>query len=321
MSNPIVSSALHGVDPRPRRSTGPFATGSHRTHERAPSLGRGQMAWAIGQGEEVGRPYVDKDRQAVAALGAAWCAWRRRGRRRPLRPWQLWSLITGGRALTANTKPLSRSARTPRGWPPRHALRPGRRDAEDGHGGRSARATARVQRPDHRHRRCRMVTTQSSRFVVRRDQREIGLAVQVLQSHPGAHANCLVQNFLDFDPDLEGHWATFDLRSITWPDAAVLGVRGGAGRTLTGSDGPRSEADRDRSPYEWTSRHSSPIIVGAVPLLFCRQVRPQYCPAGRGSRCSHPAQRAGSQCRTATRRRDRERTPGAYASRSARSRS
>jgi surface antigen len=31
------------------------------------------------------------------------------------------------------------------------------------------------------------------------------------------------QNFLDFDPQLEPHWATFDLRSVAWPDAAVVG--------------------------------------------------------------------------------------------------
>lgn len=28
---------------------------------------------------------------------------------------------------------------------------------------------------------------------------------------------------LDFDPNLETHWATFDLRSIGWPDPAVVG--------------------------------------------------------------------------------------------------
>ncbi len=31
------------------------------------------------------------------------------------------------------------------------------------------------------------------------------------------------QNFLDFDPNLEPHWQTFDLRSIAWPDSAVVG--------------------------------------------------------------------------------------------------
>ena len=78
-----------------------------RYHERAPALGRGLTAWAIGQGEEVGwQLVVEEDRRAVAALGAAWRAWRRRGGRRPLGPWRLWGLITGGRALAANTSPL-----------------------------------------------------------------------------------------------------------------------------------------------------------------------------------------------------------------------
>src|SRR5690349_23240208 len=41
-----------------------------RYHERAPALGRGLTAWAIGQGEEVGPLYIEEDTQAVAALGA-----------------------------------------------------------------------------------------------------------------------------------------------------------------------------------------------------------------------------------------------------------
>ena len=31
------------------------------------------------------------------------------------------------------------------------------------------------------------------------------------------------QNFLDFNPNLEPHWQTFDLRSVVWPDPAVVG--------------------------------------------------------------------------------------------------
>jgi hypothetical protein len=31
------------------------------------------------------------------------------------------------------------------------------------------------------------------------------------------------QNFLDFNPNLEPRWGTFDLRSIAWPDPAVVG--------------------------------------------------------------------------------------------------
>jgi surface antigen len=31
------------------------------------------------------------------------------------------------------------------------------------------------------------------------------------------------QNFLDFNPNLEPHWQTFDLRSVAWPDPNVVG--------------------------------------------------------------------------------------------------
>ncbi len=31
------------------------------------------------------------------------------------------------------------------------------------------------------------------------------------------------QNFLDFNPNLEPHWQTFDLRSVVWLDRAVVG--------------------------------------------------------------------------------------------------
>jgi hypothetical protein len=34
------------------------------------------------------------------------------------------------------------------------------------------------------------------------------------------------QNFLDFNPNLEPHWQTFDLRSIAWPDSRVVGFVG-----------------------------------------------------------------------------------------------
>jgi len=57
-----------------------------RYHERPPALGRGLVAWAAGQGEEVVDLPVDEDRRAAAALGAAWCAWRRTDGRRPLGP-------------------------------------------------------------------------------------------------------------------------------------------------------------------------------------------------------------------------------------------
>jgi hypothetical protein len=34
------------------------------------------------------------------------------------------------------------------------------------------------------------------------------------------------QNLLGFNPNLEPHWATFDLRSVAWPDPAVVGFVG-----------------------------------------------------------------------------------------------
>ncbi len=39
---------------------------------------------------------------------------------------------------------------------------------------------------------------------------------------PGRY-EVIEQNFLDFNPSLEPHWQTFDVRSIAWPDAAVVG--------------------------------------------------------------------------------------------------
>jgi hypothetical protein len=30
------------------------------------------------------------------------------------------------------------------------------------------------------------------------------------------------QNYLDFSPAIEPHWATVDLRSVAWPDPAVV---------------------------------------------------------------------------------------------------
>jgi hypothetical protein len=39
---------------------------------------------------------------------------------------------------------------------------------------------------------------------------------------PGRY-EVIEQNFLEFNPNLEGHWATFDLRAVAWPDAAVVG--------------------------------------------------------------------------------------------------
>ena len=38
-----------------------------------------------------------------------------------------------------------------------------------------------------------------------------------------ARHEVIEQNFADFDPNLEPHWRTVDLRSVAWPDSAVAG--------------------------------------------------------------------------------------------------
>jgi hypothetical protein len=47
----------------------------------------------------------------------------------------------------------------------------------------------------------------------------IGTVVAV---EPGRY-EVVEQNFIGFNPNLEGLWATFDLRSVAWPDRAVEG--------------------------------------------------------------------------------------------------
>jgi hypothetical protein len=47
----------------------------------------------------------------------------------------------------------------------------------------------------------------------------IGTVVAV---EPGRY-EVVEQNFLGFNPNLEPHWATFDLRSVAWPDRSVVG--------------------------------------------------------------------------------------------------
>ena len=49
-----------------------------------------------------------------------------------------------------------------------------------------------------------------------------GHIATVVAVEPGRY-EVIEQNFLDFSPSLEPHWATFDLRSVAWPDAAVVG--------------------------------------------------------------------------------------------------
>jgi hypothetical protein len=49
-----------------------------------------------------------------------------------------------------------------------------------------------------------------------------GHIATVVAVEPGRY-EVIEQNFLDFSPTLEPHWATFDLRSVAWPDPAVVG--------------------------------------------------------------------------------------------------
>ena len=61
-----------------------------------------------------------------------------------------------------------------------------------------------------------------------------GHIATVVAVEPGRY-EVIEQNFLDFDANLEPHWATFDLRSVAWPDPAVVGfvVAPRAGVTVT----------------------------------------------------------------------------------------
>ena len=47
--------------------------------------------------------------------------------------------------------------------------------------------------------------------------------IATVRAVQGDRYEVVEQNFIDFDPDLEPRWATFDLRSVAWPDAAVVG--------------------------------------------------------------------------------------------------
>ncbi|HXM56177.1 MAG TPA: lytic murein transglycosylase [Candidatus Dormibacteraeota bacterium] len=47
--------------------------------------------------------------------------------------------------------------------------------------------------------------------------------IATVRAVQGDRYEVIEQNFLDFNPSLEPHWQTFDLRSIAWPDPAVLG--------------------------------------------------------------------------------------------------
>jgi surface antigen len=47
--------------------------------------------------------------------------------------------------------------------------------------------------------------------------------IATVRAAQGDRYEVVEQNFLDFDPNLEPRWATFDLRSVAWPGPAVVG--------------------------------------------------------------------------------------------------
>jgi surface antigen len=47
--------------------------------------------------------------------------------------------------------------------------------------------------------------------------------IATVRAVEGDRYEVIEQNFLDFSPFLQPHWQTFDLRSIAWPDPAVVG--------------------------------------------------------------------------------------------------
>jgi len=47
--------------------------------------------------------------------------------------------------------------------------------------------------------------------------------IATVRAVQGDRYEVVEQNFLGFNPQLEPHWATFDLRSVAWPDPAVMG--------------------------------------------------------------------------------------------------
>jgi hypothetical protein len=47
--------------------------------------------------------------------------------------------------------------------------------------------------------------------------------IATVRAVQGDRYEVVEQNFLDFNAQLEPHWATFDLRSVAWPDPAVVG--------------------------------------------------------------------------------------------------
>jgi surface antigen len=78
-----------------------------------------------------------------------------------------------------------------------------------------------------------------------------GHIATVVAVEPGRY-EVIEQNFLDFSPNLEPHWQTFDLRSVAWPDASVVGFVVGPARS-----------DRARASFEFSkeARQAAALTV------------------------------------------------------------
>jgi surface antigen len=89
-----------------------------------------------------------------------------------------------------------------------------------------------------------------------------GHVATVVAVEPGRY-EVVEQNFLDFSPNLEPHWATLDLRSVAWPDASVVGVSGAPHSRLRphgGTDG-RSRAPGPASPSSVDWEYQNAVVL------------------------------------------------------------
>jgi len=53
--------------------------------------------------------------------------------------------------------------------------------------------------------------------------------IATVRAVQGDRYEVIEQNYLDFSPTIEPNWQTFDLRSVAWPDPAVVGFVVGPG--------------------------------------------------------------------------------------------
>jgi surface antigen len=51
--------------------------------------------------------------------------------------------------------------------------------------------------------------------------------IATVRAVQGDRYEVIEQNFVDFSPSVQPRWATFDLRSVAWPDGSVVGFVAG----------------------------------------------------------------------------------------------